>query len=153
MGTGRIGGAFADLSTLSIPMAFVLGRGETMPFPAESFDAVVALWSLNHAFSPRMVVDECHRVLKPAGRLLLVLEDVEPLRADLSNWPLQLAIRCLLTKGTRRRVNRPWPVQSDHVRIDERQMVAWTRDGFALERRAWTKPGRSGYLSLLFSKH
>jgi SAM-dependent methyltransferase len=41
--------------------------GHDLPFPAESFDAVVLQAVLEHVVDPARVVDEVHRVLRPAG--------------------------------------------------------------------------------------
>ena len=62
---------------------FVRGVGEHMPFRSATFDAVVAFWSLNHVGDPGRVVQEIGRVLRSGGRLLLVLEDMEPRWRDL----------------------------------------------------------------------
>ncbi len=57
---------------------FVRGVGEHLPFPARSFDAVLAFWSLNHVSQPAQVFQEVSRVLKPGGLFLAVLEEMEP---------------------------------------------------------------------------
>lgn len=44
---------------------------EQMSFPEETFDVVWALESVVHALDKRQFVDEAHRVLKPAGRLVI----------------------------------------------------------------------------------
>ncbi|MGE4053869.1 MAG: glycosyltransferase [Vicinamibacterales bacterium] len=51
------------------------GVGEYIPFPDGSFDGVLVLWALNHAVDPRRVVAEAVRVLRPGGRILLVIEE------------------------------------------------------------------------------
>src|SRR5205814_10077165 len=43
---------------------FVVGAGEHLPFGQATFDVVLALWSLNHVFSPPDVLSECARVLR-----------------------------------------------------------------------------------------
>lgn len=53
-------------------VAFVLGRGEALPFAAESFDLITMYDVLEHVVSPRATVDECWRVLRPRGRLATV---------------------------------------------------------------------------------
>src|SRR5690349_7868140 len=61
---------------------FVRGIGETLPFGNQTFDATIAFWSLNHAQSPEDCIAEVHRVTKPGGRAIFVLEDMEPSWAD-----------------------------------------------------------------------
>ena len=73
----------ADFPCLADAPRFVRGVGEHLPFRPESFDVVLALWSLNHVLRPGDVFREVHRVLKPGGRFLIVLEDMEPAMADL----------------------------------------------------------------------
>jgi SAM-dependent methyltransferase len=47
----------------------------TLPFPAASFDAVVAASVLEYADSPGRVAHECARVLRPGGVLLCTVPD------------------------------------------------------------------------------
>jgi SAM-dependent methyltransferase len=126
---------------LSFP-CFIHGVGEQLPFHNGSFDAIVALWSLNHVRDPAAVFSEVHRVLVPAGRFLVVLEDMIPrwwdtllpsrrLRGE-ARWPRMFVRKAWLTL-----CQEPWPVQSDHLRILEREIAAWTEYRFEIKRRAW----------------
>lgn len=134
--------------TLDDPMTFVRGVGEQLPFAGERFDAVLSLFSINHAAEPSKLVAEAHRVLRPGGRLIVVAEDVEPRWPDLarrdyrSGWvPPRRAARDKLAAATRRR---PWPVLFEHVRITERELRSWLDEGFELARRSWP----AGWLTL-----
>ena len=69
---------------------FIRGVGEQIPFSDCTFDSVLSFWSLNHVSDPAQCVVEVHRVLKPGGTALLVLEDMEP------GWP------DILTSGVRK---------------------------------------------------
>ncbi|MGI8588391.1 MAG: methyltransferase domain-containing protein [Chloroflexia bacterium] len=53
---------------LTLPL--VVGAGEHLPFPADSFDAVINLDVLEHVADPSRVVSEIARVLRPGGRCL-----------------------------------------------------------------------------------
>jgi len=53
----------------------VLGSGEDIPFPDDSFDTAVFSFSLHHQ-DPFKALEEARRVLRPDGRIL-VLEPVE----------------------------------------------------------------------------
>jgi 2-polyprenyl-3-methyl-5-hydroxy-6-metoxy-1,4-benzoquinol methylase len=46
-------------------------NSESLPFPAEFFDAVTVLAVLPYVYDPYYVLRECHRVLVPGGRLVL----------------------------------------------------------------------------------
>ena len=50
--------------------SFAIGRGEQLPFPTSSFDAVVCSEVLEHVAAPAHVISEMARVLRPGGRLL-----------------------------------------------------------------------------------
>ena len=148
-----IDGSWAGLADrfpcLAAPPPFIRGVGERLPFSDGSLDAVLALWSLNHAADPAMVVGEAGRVLRPGGLLVLVLEDMPPRWLDLGT-PSFLAgrraahtARLVVHKLRTSVMGRPWPIQSDHVPISEAELQAWSRKQFELRRRYWAK----GYLS------
>jgi SAM-dependent methyltransferase len=121
---------------------FVRSIGEYLPFEAKSFDAVLALWSLNHVDNPATVFREMRRVLKPCGRFLAVLEDMEPTWSDLFGGGLRfrfksqtsriinLKLRCMMR-------GRAWPVQNDHIPINESDIREWSAGYFSITRRAW----------------
>ena len=46
---------------------------EALPFEDESFDVVVSFGVLHHTPDTEKAIEEAHRVLKPGGRLLLML--------------------------------------------------------------------------------
>lgn len=53
------------------PGVNVVTDGATLPFPDQSFDVVVCAEVLEHAPRWRGIVDECARVLRPGGRLII----------------------------------------------------------------------------------
>lgn len=55
------------------PVAFAQADAMRLPFPAETFDAVVSCETLEHTPGPRVVIREFHRVLQPGGRLYLTI--------------------------------------------------------------------------------
>jgi ubiquinone/menaquinone biosynthesis C-methylase UbiE len=119
------------------PMAFVRGVGEQLPFRDGVFDATLTIRSLNLAARPDLVVREAHRVLKPGGAFVAVVQFIEPRWSDLPADPLRRRPRLALRKVKYRLRRRPWPVQSDHTRITESQLTAWTDRRFALRERRW----------------
>lgn len=56
-----------------LPGTFVEVDGEHLPFPDNHFDIVCSMGVLHHISNPRPMVDEIHRVLRPGGRLIVML--------------------------------------------------------------------------------
>jgi glycosyltransferase involved in cell wall biosynthesis/ubiquinone/menaquinone biosynthesis C-methylase UbiE len=118
----------ADRSALIEPFpcvatapTFIKGVGENLPLAAGAFDTVLALWTLNHVSRPFAVIEEAARVLTPAGRLLIVLEDMPDDRSG---------------DGRSDTPRRP-AVQSDHIVIDEHELMAWCAPWFEVRQRCW----------------
>jgi ubiquinone/menaquinone biosynthesis C-methylase UbiE len=62
--------AFAE--SRDVRASFTVGRGEELPYDADSFDAVVSFDVFEHVQDPGRVLEECRRVLKPGGEVFLV---------------------------------------------------------------------------------
>lgn len=127
-------------SCITQPLSFVCGRAESIPCRAEAFDVVLSLFSLNHCCDPARALEEAGRVLRPGGRLLLVIEDVEPAWSDVwrgtyRSWrgwpPWRLALEKLKARVW------GWPMELDHTRITRRQAERWLRADFIVRARAW----------------
>jgi SAM-dependent methyltransferase len=136
-------GAIANRFTcLGRPPAFVRAIGEHIPFRDSSVDAVLSFWSLNHVTRPASVVAEIARVLRPGGGLLIVLEDMPPSWLDLATVMRPLYGWRAAARQARFRLrlivtSREWPLQSDHIRIRQRDLERWARPAFMRVRRAW----------------
>lgn len=63
-----VGDAAWDYSHLD-----VLGDLERLPLAADSFDAALSIVTLEHVRRPHLVMEELARVLRPGGRLLIVV--------------------------------------------------------------------------------
>jgi SAM-dependent methyltransferase len=50
-------------------VSFAVGVGERLPFASESFDAILSYDVFEHVRDLREVLGECHRVLRPGGRV------------------------------------------------------------------------------------
>ena len=138
--------AIADrLSKSRLTPEFVIGIGEKLPFADASFDAALSMWSLYHATTPAQCLEEMFRVLRKSARALVILEDMAPLWGDVGDrlrqsvgrrlgrqgreaifWPASLGA----TVATKLRGS-PWPLQADHMRIDDRAFRSWLRGASA----------------------
>jgi len=148
------------LSTTGPQPRFIIGVGENLPFDDGRFDAALSFWALNHVADPTRCVGQMHRVLKPGGQALVVLEDMEPSWTDVAQKVLRSAARWLGVRVAaldwhqpevssvaqtllHKMAGKPWPLQPDHVRIDERDFQRWINGRFTVVRRTW----KGGYLS------
>ena len=65
----------ASRATNRIPegvfLDFAVGSTDTLPFPDQSFDTLVAFDCLEHVMRPGPILREWYRVLRPAGRCLI----------------------------------------------------------------------------------
>lgn len=69
-----------------IDAAFKTGTGESIPFPANSFDAILTFDVLEHVRDVRRVLAESYRVLKPGGKMYLVFPQfLNPVEHHLSS--------------------------------------------------------------------
>lgn len=133
---------------------FLTGMAEEMPYPDGWFDAALAFWSLNHTADPARCFAEIHRVLRPEGRALIVLEDMVPSWTDIAKLALQEARGRLRveardrlhwhqdaigasSESARRKLRGDWPLQDDHIRISDREIGRWRAGRFSQERREW----------------
>jgi SAM-dependent methyltransferase len=134
---------------------FVEARGEDLPFADGSFDAAVSCCSLNHVDLPEPCIAELARIVRPEGRVLLVLEDMEPTWPDVLigaarqfAWRLGLAserpplwhassVGGVMHSAARKLSGRAWPVQPDHICIEERKLRRWLAPWFRITHRSW----------------
>jgi SAM-dependent methyltransferase len=108
------GGQLMQLARRFPEIAFLPHQpGARLPFPHDTFDAVVCCEFLDRVFDPGAVLRDIHRVLTPGGRLLVTVPDHGPMRnvlIALFNWdnhfaPLNPRIR-FFTRRTLSRVAR-----------------------------------------------
>jgi SAM-dependent methyltransferase len=56
-------------------LALACASADALPFAAASFDVVVSMFMIEHTVFPHRTLDECWRVLRPGGQLLIVAPD------------------------------------------------------------------------------
>ena len=139
---------------------YVQAAGEELPFDSASFDGAISFWALNHARRPNQCLSQIARVLRPGGTAYLVLEDMPPSWAELARDGVnrvcgrftrqrrQVAVQLPLARAVAAKLSGNWPVQSDHVRITDRELEQWTAGAMRLRRRSWI----GGYRCLDYSK-
>ena len=69
------------------------GTLDEVRFPSSYFDVITMYQVLEHIANPRTVLEECHRILKPGGKLLVSVPNIEcyDLRLFGSGWlPLEV---------------------------------------------------------------
>jgi ubiquinone/menaquinone biosynthesis C-methylase UbiE/uncharacterized protein YbaR (Trm112 family) len=59
------------LDIFAFPTVDVIGTGECLPFPDETFDGVISLAMLEHVTDPFLAAREMARVLKPGGAVMV----------------------------------------------------------------------------------
>ena len=103
--------------------AKVQGAAESIPIRSQSFDALTIGFALRHFADLRVVFEECHRVLRPGGRML-ILEITTPEsrvgRAMLGAYMGRVVPAVMRVRGRRvaQMVRYYWETTRDCVRPD-----------------------------------
>ena len=84
----RAGAANVGASPYRDRISLLIGRGEQLPFPDASFDAVTFTYLLRYVDDPAATVAELARVLKPGGTLANLEFHVPPSRVWHPLWVL-----------------------------------------------------------------
>lgn len=141
-----LGGEWTTLAdqfpSLAAPPAFVRGTGEALPVRSRALDVVLAFWALNHATDLPRIFHQVARALRPGGRFLFVLEDMEPgwrdvVRPAMRRRGLLSILALALQKVKAALPGQEWSLQEDHIRIRESDIRRWSADDFDIVSRAW----------------
>src|SRR5206468_12798866 len=57
------------------------------PFPDDAFDLIVTIGCLHHTGNMQKAISECHRMLKPGGRLVMMVYHAYSYRRFVMAWP------------------------------------------------------------------
>ena len=71
---------------LQTELVNVVANGESLPFAAETFDAVVCTQVFEYFARPQFAAREAHRVLKPNGALFMSVAAFAPRFVDQEHW-------------------------------------------------------------------
>jgi SAM-dependent methyltransferase len=94
--------SYVALDVLRTPLVNVIGRGESLPFAAGSFDLVIATQVFEYFDQPHAAAAEIHRILKLGGCLLMSVAAVAPRFVDEEHWRyLPAGLRSLLSPFSR----------------------------------------------------
>jgi SAM-dependent methyltransferase len=77
---------YVALDVLRTPLVDVMGKGEELPFKADTFDLVLATQVFEHFPEPHVAAAQVHRILKPGGHLMMTVASVSPRSADHECW-------------------------------------------------------------------
>jgi SAM-dependent methyltransferase len=82
---GRLG-TYVAVDPLATKLVSAVAVGEQLPFGSGCFDLVICTQVLCYCTNPALFVKEIHRVLKPAGALLLSTPAIFPKHAEHDRW-------------------------------------------------------------------
>ncbi len=79
--------SYSSLDIVDTPIVDIVCNAEEMPIPDATYDLVLCTQVLEHCTYPAKIVDECYRVLKPGGTLIVTVPSVYPVHGyPADNW-------------------------------------------------------------------
>jgi SAM-dependent methyltransferase len=79
-------GQYIALDVVATGLVNAVGRGEQLPFRANTFDLVIATQVFEYFPKPHIAAEQVHDVLKPGGVLLMSVGAVSPRFVDDEHW-------------------------------------------------------------------
>jgi SAM-dependent methyltransferase len=79
-------GQYIAIDVLATRLVNVVGKGELLPFRANTFDLVIATGVFEYFPRPHLAAEQVHNVLKPGGVLLMSVGAVSPRFVDDEHW-------------------------------------------------------------------
>jgi SAM-dependent methyltransferase len=79
--------SYTSMDLQDTPIVDIVCDAADMPVNDASFDLVLCTQVLEHCQNPQAIVDECHRVLRPGGSLIVTVPSIFPRHGSPSdNW-------------------------------------------------------------------
>ncbi len=111
------------VSDCGVEADIVRGASECLPFRDGAVDALICKGALDHFHYPRRSICEFARVLKPGGRAVISVANMESLGFKLARF-----LDALGLSGLREGEKRPWDMPEDHtIKVDYKILKAYTQ--------------------------
>jgi len=79
--------SYTSLDVVDTPIVDIVADASNMPLDDGSFDIVLCTEVLEHCSDPQAIVNECYRVLKPGGTLIVTVPSIFPQHGyPADNW-------------------------------------------------------------------
>jgi SAM-dependent methyltransferase len=78
--------SYTSLDMVDTPLVDLVCNAEQMKANDCSFDLVLCTQVLEHTQNPQVVIDECYRVLKPGGTLIVTVPSVFPVHGNTGDF-------------------------------------------------------------------
>jgi len=79
--------SYTSMDMVDTPIVDIVCNAEQMTVADCSYDLVLCTQVLEHCTYPQRIVDECHRVLRPGGRLIVTVPSIFPVHGyPADNW-------------------------------------------------------------------
>jgi SAM-dependent methyltransferase len=93
---------YVAIDVVGTQLVSVVGKGESLPFQANTFDLVIATGVFEYFPRPHLAAEQIHDVLKPGGVLLMSVGAVSPRFVEDEHWRfMRSGVRSVLAPYSR----------------------------------------------------
>jgi SAM-dependent methyltransferase len=79
--------SYTSMDVVDTPLVDLVCNAEDMPLNDNFYDLILCTEVLEHTANPQRIVDECYRVLKPGGVLIITVPSIFPIHGyPADNW-------------------------------------------------------------------